>query len=112
VATADGSSRVDVSNKPAAAAATDTAVADMSASDNNAQSQSVTKMHTTVQVQQSVPLYEGTYASSRRTNQEYADEGRDAADELMEGSESASINGHAPSQFPYNAAKINAFATN
>jgi len=77
------------------------------------------QMHTSVQIQQSVPLYEGTYASSRRTNQEYADEGGET-DELMEGSESvavsesssSSVNGHAPNQFPYSAAKINAFAAN
>ncbi|XP_022174245.1 mediator of RNA polymerase II transcription subunit 15-like [Myzus persicae] len=77
------------------------------------------QMHTSVQIQQSVPLYEGTYASSRRTNQEYADEGGES-DELMEGSESvavsespsSSVNGHAPNQFPYSAAKINAFAAN
>lgn len=65
-----------------------------------------------VQIQQSVPLYEGTY-SSRRSNQEYVD------DELMEGSETSAsvaaaadsaVNGHAPNQFPYNAAKINAIA--
>ncbi|XP_025407716.1 mediator of RNA polymerase II transcription subunit 15-like [Sipha flava] len=78
-----------------------------------------TQLKTTVQVQKSVPLYEGTYASSRRTNQEYVDEGGDNDGELMMGSESAvagsddaSVNGHAPSQFPYNAAKINAFAAN
>ncbi|XP_015368019.1 PREDICTED: putative uncharacterized protein DDB_G0271606 [Diuraphis noxia] len=81
--------------------------------------QSAVHMHTSVQIQQSVPLYEGTYASSRRTNQEYADEGGEP-DELMEGSESvavsesssSSVNGHAPNQFPYSAAKINAFASN
>lgn len=100
------------------------------------------KMQTSVQIQQSVPLYESTYASSRRSNQEYVDEGENA-DEMMEGSETvqvvsklssssssssassssslsssssssspSSVNGHAPSQFPYNAAKINEFASN
>ncbi|XP_050425483.1 uncharacterized protein LOC126836270 [Adelges cooleyi] len=67
-----------------------------------------------VQVQKSIPLYEGSY-SSRRSNQEYADEGDD---EIMAGSETVgsvmsveqqwpSTNSHAPRQFPYNASKIN-----
>ncbi|XP_025206034.1 mediator of RNA polymerase II transcription subunit 15-like [Melanaphis sacchari] len=92
-------------------------------SENSPSDQSV-QMHTSVQIQQSVPLYEATYASSRRTNQEYVDEDA-GAEELMEGSESVAVsessapppsqpdfNGHAPGQFPYNAANINAFAAN
>lgn len=103
VAVADEPSQVADAAKPAEKSPTDQSV----------------HMHTSVQIQQSVPLYEGTYASSRRTNQEYADEGGEP-DELMEGSESvavsesssSSVNGHAPNQFPYSAAKINAFAAN
>ncbi|CAI6360156.1 unnamed protein product [Macrosiphum euphorbiae] len=94
-------------------------VADASKPAEKSPAEQSVQMHTSVQIQQSVPLYEGTYASSRRTNQEYADEGGET-DELMEGSESvavsesssSSVNGHAPNQFPYSAAKINGFAAN
>ncbi|XP_050534795.1 probable serine/threonine-protein kinase yakA [Daktulosphaira vitifoliae] len=71
-----------------------------------------------VEVQKSIPIYEGSY-STRRNAQENANGGDD---EVMAGSESvgsvmsvehhsssssSSVNGHAPSQFPYNAANIN-----
>lgn len=101
------------------AAADEPSHADTAKAAEGAAADQTAQLKTSVQIQQSVPLYEGTYASSRRTNQEYADEGGDG--ELMEGSESVvsvsgspspSVNGHAPSQFPYNAAKINAFSAN